>query len=135
MVVARDARQVIEQLRDATTWPDWQPEIVAAVGPSRIAEGDEVEGRARMLGFVVEGRSHAIEVGDDVLEEDVVVGVRMRVRYEIEQDPAGTKITRRLTAGLPGGPAGRLLSVFLKVRLKRMQTKVLRALQSADPSP
>lgn len=134
VVTQRDPSSVLAQLRDATTWPEWQPEIVSAEGPAAIAEGDVVTGRARMLGFLVEGRSRAVDVTGSAFEEDVIIGVRMRVRYEIDAGAGGVRITHRLTADLPDGPAGRLLSVFLKMRLRRMQTRVLRALQSVEPS-
>ena len=88
-------------------------------------EGDVVEGEARMLGFEVGGRSVALETSDRVFEEDVIVGVRMRVRYEVESAGDGTVIRRHLTADLPGGFAGRLLSAFLKPRLKKMNEQVL----------
>ena len=112
-------------IADPSTWADWQPEIVSSEGPAPLTAGDVVDGHASMLGFQVAGRSVAIEVGPRVLEEDVIVGVRMIVRYSVASTDAGTVVTRRLTAELPGGPMGRLLSFFLKRRLKTMQRRVL----------
>jgi hypothetical protein len=42
-------------------------------------------GRADMLGFEVHGHSTAVEIG----EEDVVVGVRLQIRYEVTSTPNG----------------------------------------------
>ncbi len=99
------------------------------MSPSRtIAEGDSVEGRAQLLGFVVDGRSSAVAVREDAFEEDVIVGVRMRVRYSVTTAPEGTRITRRITADLPAGFSGRILSFFLKRRLRKMQRGVLETL-------
>ena len=90
-----------------------------------MKEGDTVEGAARLLGFTVEGRSSAGSVEPLAFEEDVIVGVRMRVRYEVEASEQGATVTRHLSAHLPRGPAGRVLSFFLKRRLRRMQAGVL----------
>ena len=77
---------MMKHVLDATAWPAWQPEIIATEGNKRVAEGDIVSGKARMLGFGVEGRSYATKVEENVFEEDVVVGVAMRVRYEVRPD-------------------------------------------------
>ncbi|MDQ3940137.1 MAG: SRPBCC family protein [Actinomycetota bacterium] len=136
---ARDDRFEIEHMRTArcspdaimsrilepSSWPEWQSEIVTTGPPGTLKPGDAVEGRARLLGFEVDGRSSAIVVAQGVFEEDVIVGVRMRVRYEVEEAPEGARVTRRLTAVLPRGVNGRLLSFFLKRRLRKMQTGVL----------
>ena len=121
-------------LRDASKWPSWQPEIVATEGPSRVAPGDVVKGRARMLGFDVDGRSDAIEVGEGVFEEDVVVGVAMRVRYEVRPDPAGCVVIHRLESRLPSGVSGRLLAFFLRYRLRKMQKKAIERLVTQSES-
>ena len=116
--------RVLGLILDPVSWPSWQPEIVTTRSP-RGADG-AVEGRARLLGFVVEGRSTPVSVGEAHFEEDVVVGVRMRVRYEVRPtSTGGATIVRRLNADLPGGFSGRILSFFLKRRLERMQSKVL----------
>jgi hypothetical protein len=119
---------VIATILDPSTWPAWQPEIVSAAGPSRLERGGVVEGRARMLGFGVTGRSTAVEVGDLVFEEDVVVGVTMRLRFEVRPSSQGSVVTQRLTAELPGGFAGRLLGLLLRWRLRRMQRMALERL-------
>lgn len=120
---------VMELVRDPRTWPRWQPEIVSAEGPPRLAEGDDVYGHAAMLGFRVEGHSKSVTASTDTYEEDVVVGVRMRVLYEVARDDSGnTVVTRRLSTLLPGGVAGRILSFFLKRRLTRMQDGVVEEL-------
>jgi hypothetical protein len=117
---------VMALVRDPKTWPRWQPEILSTDGPAPLEEGDDVYGRAAMLGFQVEGHSKSVAVAESSYEEDVVVGVRMRIVYEAAPDPNGdTRVTRRLSADLPGGTAGRLLSFFLKRRLTRMQKDVV----------
>lgn len=78
-----------------------------------------------MLGFEVGGRTVALVTSDRVFEEEVIVGVRMRIRYEVESAGDGTIISRHLTADLPGGLAGRLLSALLKPRLRKMNEQVL----------
>ncbi len=122
---------VMRYVLDPTTWARWQPEIVDAAGPAPLAVGAVVRGRARLLGFHVQGHSTALAANGDSFEEDVIVGVRMRVRYEVEPADAGAVVTRRLRADLPRGPAGRLLSLFLAYRLRRMQRHVLEGLVRA----
>ena len=113
--------EMMARLLDAGQWPAWQPEIVSTEGPARVQVGDIVSGRARMLGFGVEGRSVAVEVGEAAFEEDVVVGVALRVRYEVRPDPAGCLVVHRIESRLPEGMMGRLLAFFLRGRLRRMQ--------------
>jgi len=115
-------------LTDPATWPEWQSEIIETRGPARLSRGDEVQGRATLLGFAVEGRSSTIDATDSLFVEDVIVGVRMRVEYELDEEGGTTTVTRRLRASLPGGLAGRTLSFLLKRRLKAMQRGVLEAL-------
>lgn len=81
-----------------------------------------------MLGFDVDGKSTALAVERDHFQEDVIVGVRMRVSYEVESAPDGVLIKHNVQAELPGGPMGTLLSVFLRRRLKKMQDEALRGL-------
>ena len=117
--------EILRQLVVPATWPRWQSEIVSTSGPERISEGDVVSGQASMLGFEVAGRATAVEISDEAIEQDVVIGVRMRVRYVLTPTPEGFRITHRLTADLPSGFAGRILSFFLKRRLRSMQRDVL----------
>lgn len=127
---------VMKLVLDPSTWALWQPEIEIARGPAPIREGDVVEGRARMLGFTgVDGRSTAVHVTDSIFEEDVVVGVRMKITYEVRPRADGVEVTRRLTAHLPGGLWGRVLSMFLKRRLEKMQSSVLEALTAQAEAP
>jgi Polyketide cyclase / dehydrase and lipid transport len=119
---------LIKRILDPATWPEWQPEIISMEASGPLDEGTSVDGRARLLGFEVDGRSTTVASDEHSYEEDVLVGVRMRVRYEVEQTPTGAKVTRRLTAYLPGGVSGRVLSFFLKRRLRAMQVGVLESL-------
>ena len=121
VTVRSPAERVMGHLLDAGEWPAWQPEIISTQGPERIESGDVVSGRAQMLGFDVDGRSVAVEVSDGVFEEDVVVGVAMRVRYEVTPAPNGCVVTHRLESLLPGGVAGRLVAFLLRGRLRKMQ--------------
>lgn len=132
--VARCSKDTImDELLDATKWPSWQPEIVSASGPTRMSEGDVARGRARMLGFGVHGVSVAAEVGPRVFEEDVVVGVAMRVRYLVEDLADGCRVTHSLVCEVPSGPAGRILGFFLRLRLRRMQrTAVARLVAQSE---
>lgn len=138
MVAKCSPDKMMAYLLDATSWPAWQPEIVSTRGPERVAKGDIVSGHARMLGFHVEGRSIAEQVGTTVFEEDVVVGVAMRVRYEVHEEPGGCRVVHRLESQMPSGLTGRLLSFFLRGRLRRMQKKAVERLvaqsESGDPS-
>lgn len=118
------------------TWPRWQPEILSTSGPEQVTSGDSVDGEAKLLGFAVTGQSRIMEVSDDGLVEDVIVGVRMKVSYEVTPVTGGSRITRRLEATLPGGLAGRVLSIFLAWRLKKMQQGVIEHLaRQAEVSP
>lgn len=127
---------VLATIRDASTWPVWQPEIQTAEGPEVLGPGDAVLGTADMLGFVVHGHSTVVAVDDGSFDEDVIVGVRMRIRFEITERNGVTTITHRLTSVMPRGPMGRVLSFFLRRRLVRMQRTALRQLadQVAAPS-
>lgn len=107
------------------TWPDWQDEIVAMQGPERVSSGDLVHGTATLLGFHVVGSSHVTSVGGSSLSEDVVVGVRMRIHYEVSDAGDERVVTRRIEATLPRGLSGRVLTFFLRRRLIRMQEKLL----------
>jgi hypothetical protein len=110
------------------TWPRWQSEIETATGPDRVAPGDRVEGRARMLGFIVSGRSGVLRVTPYGLEQDAVVGVRMRIHYTVRPAPGGAVVEHRVAASLPRGPMGSLLSLFLRPRLRTMQRRTLAGL-------
>lgn len=81
-----------------------------------------------MLGFVVDGRSLICEVGPGTMEQDVIVGVRMRVRFRIVEGLGGPILEHSLQTSLPGGVLGRVLSFFLRPRLRAMQRVTLRNL-------
>lgn len=129
------AEHVVAVVRQPARWPEWQPELVSAEGPEVASEGDLVLGRAHMLGFHVDGVSRILEAGEDHLEHEVVVGVRIRMRYEVAPDPAGAAVTHRLTVSLPGGPSGRVLSLFLRPRLRAMSRAVLEGLSRSVRRP
>jgi hypothetical protein len=116
---------VVARLRDPATWPAWQSEITQAEGPAPLQPGDHVSGDARMLGFAVGGRADVVAAGGTEVEHDVIVGIRMNVRYTIDRTGDAVVLTHRLTAELPRGLAGRILAVFLKRRLQRMQRRLL----------
>jgi hypothetical protein len=119
---------VMDQLRMPENRKQWQSEIVWMKGPEGLTVGDSVEGLADMMGFRVEGRATTTDLGPNHYEEDVVVGVRMRMRFEIVPAEDGVVVKHILEAPLPGGLAGKILSVFLKRRLRRMQAESLRNL-------
>jgi hypothetical protein len=118
------------------TWPDWQSEIVSIEDRSRLAAGDVARGEADLLGFEVHGHSTATSVSATRFEEDVIVGVRMRICYEVRPDGERTVVTHSLVADLPGGGCGRILAMFLRWRLRRLQRTALDglALQSEAAS-
>ena len=118
----------MEQVLAPETWPEWQSEIISVSGPPRVSPGAVVQGKAELLGFHVSGHSTSIEVSPTSYEEDVVVGVQLRVRYEVVPAGKGAAISRTLIADLPGGPMGRILSFFLARRLRKMQVELLGAL-------
>ncbi len=118
----------MSRVRDPSTWPQWQSEILATDGSEEVEPGDVVQGDARLLGFDVTGHSSILRASADVLEEEVVVGVRMRVTYSVTPAPGGSVITHRIEADLPTGLAGSLLSLLLRLRLRKMQRSLLAAL-------
>lgn len=125
-----DVETVRAQLVAPGTWPVWQSEILSTDGPDTLAEGDVVTGRATMLGFEVDGQTVAAIVDGERVEQEVVVGVGMRISYVLEPEPSGVKITHMLVSELPSGPAGRVLSFFLRRRLRKMQEGLLKRLVS-----
>lgn len=96
-----------------------------------MAPGDVARGRARMLGFEVHGQSTALSIGDNHFEEDAIVGVHMKIRYEVEPVGEETLIRHVLELERLAGPAGRVLTWLLRWRLKRMQAQALRQLAAS----
>lgn len=125
------ADAALAQLRDPSTWATWQSEITRADGPAPLEPGDHVVGDARMLGFAVGGRADVLEADGRRVEHDVIVGIRMKVRYSLEPAGDGWLLTHRLTADMPGGLSGRVLAIFLRRRLRRMQRRLLADLREA----
>lgn len=128
---------VMRKILDPHSWIDWQSEIKTIEGPPSLEEGDEVTGDAALIGFQVRGRSEAVVVTEDRFVEDVLVGVRMVVTYEVAPSPSGAVITRTLEADMPKGVAGRVLALLLRARLRRMQKRALRdlAVQAEAAAP
>lgn len=122
------ARAALEKIRRPSTWPEWQSEILTTEGPEEVRAGDHVTGDASMLGFAVGGRADILTAGDSGLEQDVIVGVRMKVRYDLEPAPGGWNVTHTIVVDLPAGLSGRVLSFFLKRRLRAMQAKLIEKL-------
>lgn len=118
----------MQLILDPETWPSWQSEIVQADGPAPLGPNDVVQGRAEMLGFNVDGQSITRSVDDLAYEQDVVVGVGMRIEYRLRPTADGVEVTHSLTSLLPDGVMGRILSFFLARRLRRMQKELLERL-------
>ena len=124
------SRDVMARIKDATTWPEWQSEILETSGSREVHPGEDVVGIAKLLGFLVDGRSRIGTVSASELSEDVIVGVRMRVRFEVSDTEDGCIVTHHLIAEMPSGPTGRLLSWFLRRRLKKMSADLVNRLAS-----
>lgn len=127
--IAAPSEKVRERITSWKSWPEWQSEIIETDQPEWREAHEIVHGKATLLGFDVHGRSLTVVSEEARFEQDVVVGVRMHVRYLIEGTDQ-TSVTHRLSAELPGGLAGRLLSVFLARRLRKMQLDLLRRLKT-----
>lgn len=121
--------RVMDAILRPSTWHVWQKEIVHAAGPEPLKPGDVAGGRAEMLGFNVDGQSVTTEVTETTYEQEVVVGVGMRIGYRLEPTGTGTRVTHQLEAGLPKGVLGAVLSFFLARRLKAMQKDLLEELK------
>jgi Polyketide cyclase / dehydrase and lipid transport len=130
------ADAVMATIRDARTWPRWQPEIETTEGSATLEAGDAVTGKASMMGFAVDGRSTIESVEATSLAEDTIVGVRMRIRFEVNEAHGRTVITHHLTSEMPAGALGSVLTFFLRKRLIKMQKTALQQLaQVVDASP
>lgn len=125
-VVTRASKDsVMDLVLAPRTWPQWQTEIKTIEGPDRIDDGDQLSGDAELVGFRVQGRSDAHVVDDGLFIEDVIVGVRMVITYEVKTTDSGTRVTRTLEADLPRGMLGNILAVVLRARLRKMQKRLL----------
>jgi hypothetical protein len=113
---------------DPMSWPRWQSEIVSVEERGPLATGDVARGEADLLGFQVHGHSTATQVQAERFEEDVIVGVRMRICYEVQAAGGGSVVTHTLVADLPGGACGGVLALFLRWRLRRLQRTALEGL-------
>jgi hypothetical protein len=58
--------------------------------------GDLVRGHADLLGFGVAGQAAIEDVEGRSFTEDVLVGVRMRVSYEVLDDDGGCKVKAKI---------------------------------------
>jgi hypothetical protein len=137
-LVTSSAPEVLyRHIIDPMTWPQWQSEILSVEDHGPLVTGDVTRGEADLLGFEVHGHSTATEVTAARFEEEVIVGVRMRIRYDVRAEGTGTVVNHHIVADLPGGACGSVLSLFLKWRLRRMQRTALEGLarQSEGTSP
>jgi hypothetical protein len=117
---------ILERIKRPATWPEWVPEINSTESQrSVVGPGDNVEGRAEMLGFRVNGRAHVTEVTHRLFVQDVVIGVRIVARYSVEPTDDGSVIHHELIVSAPRGPMGRVLTFFLRGRLRAMQRRLL----------
>jgi hypothetical protein len=124
-LAACEPERILGLVADATKWPAWQPEIKSIDGPSAMTSGDVARGKAHMLGFHVDGHATAVDVGGSYIEQDVIVGIRMGIRYEVKPIEGGAMITHTLNAQMPSGISGRILAVFLRRRLRWLQRTAL----------
>lgn len=119
---------VLALVRRPATWPQWQNEILATEGPAVLQTGDVATGDASMLGFNVRGQAVVERSTERGFSHYVVVGVGMTVSYDVEEAGEGVVVTHSIESDLPTGLSGRLLSFFLKRRLRRMQAKLIEEL-------
>lgn len=131
--VALTPAEVHHLITHPATWREWQSEIETAHGPDELAPGDTVQGDARMLGFIVQGRADMESVAAERITHEAIVGVKMRVTYDLEAAGSGVVVRHTLTAEMPRGLAGRVLSFFLRRRLRAMQRKLLDNLAQRVP--
>lgn len=119
-------------IRDPWTWPRWVPEIVEIDRVADNAPSDGgIDGRASMLGFEVDGHARLLQSQDDFFANEVTVGVRMTASYRVEEAFDGCRVTHRFEVVAPGGPAGKVLGLMLRSRLRKMQQHLLSNLAAA----
>ena len=119
---------VYDLIINPMTWPTWQSEIVSIEASPPLTPGGVARGEADLLGFEVQGHSTATVVEPAAFEEDVLVGIRMKIRYEVRPSESGSLVSHYLVAQLPGGGCGRILAWFLRWRLRRLQRTALEGL-------
>ena len=131
-VIRTRRENVMRLIQDPWTWPRWVPEIVEInrVADSAPSEGG-IDGRASMLGFEVDGHARVLQSQDDFFANEVTVGVRMAASYQVEETSVGCRVTHRFEVVAPGGPAGKVLGLMLRGRLRKMQRQLLRNLAAA----
>ena len=125
VLTSASPEEVLAIVRSPATWPQWQSEIVTTEGPDPVTPGDVVRGDASMLGFEVDGHSTIETSSESILDEDVIVGLRMRVTYSVELVGDRTRLRHKFSARLPGGVWGGLLALFMRRRFRKMQRDLL----------
>src|SRR3712207_4805235 len=88
-VIESETAEVAAMIRDALAWPEWPPESTRSAVPREFDAGDVVQGDAEMLGVKVAGRADITGACRVAMEQDVIVGIRMKVRYEFTEVPGG----------------------------------------------
>lgn len=99
----------------------------------RLEKGDSFGGRSTLLGHRFFGSSTVLDaVPESRLEEEVVIGARLRTRWEVEpRADGGTHVTHTIDVAFPEGPLGALARWVLTRRLAKLQRDGLSRLQKA----
>lgn len=126
--VAAPPSAVYDLIADARRRIEWMPEFEQTDAPERhLQAGDHFEAMSSILLHEFLGRSevlHAVE--GSALEEVVVIGARMRTRWELHEQPDGTtRVVHELVVDFPRGPFSRLERWVLGRRLARMQRQAM----------
>lgn len=129
--IAATPAEVFAVVRDGQNRPGWMPELEVTDAPARpLAAGDRVRGRSVAFGHRVPGLSDVLAVEDGrVLEEDVIVGVRLRITWSFTSAGGATRCTQAIDVAGPTGPLGPVLRWVLSVRVRLLQRRTLARLR------
>ena len=107
--------------------PEWLSELRAVDAPPGPARaGDTFTGMPHAFLHEVIGRSE-VEVAEppDRLVEMIVIGVRIRSSWSLEETASGTRVIGTMDVEVPSGPLAPIERVVLRWWLGRMQKRSL----------
>lgn len=123
--IAARGCDVMQLVADPWTWAQWVPEIVTIEAVDQGPGGNDIIGRAQMLGFDVDGRARILHSDPRALTSEVIVGVRITAHYRLEDAPGGCRVIHRFEIAAPGGLLGTVLATTLRLRLRKTQQSLL----------